>query len=72
MEKALAHAVNHSNSDKIFTGHMKNWFDAFQTLKFIHWLRNNHYPSLSLSQVQAFTEYSFTASFLNYVPGPPA
>jgi hypothetical protein len=72
IEKALEHAASHSTSGKIFKGHLKNWFDAFQTLKFIHWLRNNHYPSLPLSKVQSYTELPFTASFSNYAPGQPA
>jgi len=72
IEKALEHAVSHSSSGKIFAGHLNNWFDAFQTLKFIHWLRNNHYLSLPLSKVQTFTEVPFTVSFLDYAPGQPA
>ncbi|MDG2175620.1 MAG: hypothetical protein P8M72_05760 [Gammaproteobacteria bacterium] len=72
IEKALEHAVSHSTSGTIFAGHLNNWFDAFQTLKFIHWLRNNHFPSLPLSKVQTFTEVPFTASLLDYAPGQPA
>ena len=72
IEQALEHAASHSTSGKIFEKHLNNWFDSFQTLKFIHWLRNNHYPSLPLSKIQAFTDLPFTTSFSNYAPGQPA
>lgn len=31
--------------------HMHNWFDAFRTLKFIHWLRGKHLGEISLKNL---------------------
>ena len=30
-----------------------DWFDAFRTLKFVHYMRDNHYPDMPLSQALA-------------------
>lgn len=52
-EQALSHARKHSSNPHTFTRHIHNWFDAFKTLKFIHHLRNHHYPSIPYSKLRA-------------------
>ncbi|RDH45479.1 hypothetical protein [Zooshikella ganghwensis] len=32
--------------------HFHHWFDGFKTLKLIHYLRDNHFPSLTLNKLQ--------------------
>jgi len=64
IDKALNHALDNSRSEKVFQRHLTNWFDAFQTLKFIHWLRDNHLPSVPVRLIQDGTCLPFGA-----VPG---
>jgi hypothetical protein len=47
----IAHAMQHSNNASGFTRHLHNWFDGFRTLKFIHALRDDFYPSINLRQL---------------------
>ncbi len=59
---AWCHAKSHSGGRSQdphvqFIKHMTTWFDAFRTLKFIHFLRNNFYSSIALSEMQALTDY---------------
>ena len=59
---AWIHAKAHSGSraqdrHTQFIKHMIIWFDAFMTLKFIHFLRNNFYPSVALYELEAQTDY---------------
>ncbi len=44
---ALEHSLRQSSSSTRFIRHMHTWFDAFRTLKLIHYLRDYHYPSMS-------------------------
>jgi hypothetical protein len=46
--RALAHSLRQSSDSGRFTRHMHTWFDGFRTLKLIHYLRDHHYPSLSV------------------------
>lgn len=72
IQKSLAHAFSHSTSKKVFDRHLHNWFDAFQTLKFIHWFRNHHYPSQPWSLIQKEPVLPFVAACSNYAPELPA
>jgi hypothetical protein len=45
--EALGHSLRQSSDPDRFTRHMHTWFDAFRTLKLIHYLRDHHYPSIS-------------------------
>lgn len=38
-------------SMRTFNRYIKHWFDGFRTLKFIHYLRDNHYPSVPLKEI---------------------
>jgi hypothetical protein len=44
---ALQHALRQSSDAGQFNRQMHTWFDAFRTLKLIHYLRNHHLPSIS-------------------------
>lgn len=72
LEKALDHALAHSTQERIFNRHMDNWFDAFLTLKFIHWLRDNYYPSQSFTVIRDAKDLPFVSALAGYVPTPPA
>ncbi|MBT8053423.1 MAG: hypothetical protein HKN57_08140 [Xanthomonadales bacterium] len=57
--KALVHALAHSRDEDQFNRQMHTWFDAFRTLKLIHFLRDEYFPSVHLAQLAAnplFTE----------------
>ncbi len=54
---AWKHAVAHSNNQSQFHKHLIIWFDAFITLKFVHFLRDNHYPSITLRELAQYAEY---------------
>ena len=45
--EALQHAFRQSSDAKQFKRQMHTWFDAFRTLKLIHYLRDHHLPSIS-------------------------
>jgi len=44
--EAVADAVRRSHDPRILRRHLHTWFDGFRTLKFIHALRDQAYPSL--------------------------
>ncbi len=46
INKAVQHAVQHSNTEQGFLKHMHTWFDALKTLQFVHMLRDRKYPSV--------------------------
>ena len=48
-EKALEHCRQQAKNQAQFTKQLWQWFDGFRTLKFIHWLRDNNYPSIGFS-----------------------
>ncbi|AZZ91171.1 hypothetical protein EUZ85_10700 [Hahella sp. KA22] len=39
-----------SSTEQVFRRHFHCWFDGFQTLKWIHWWRDNLYPSIYCEQ----------------------
>ena len=49
--KAIEAARKVSNSPQSYIKHMHTWFDAFKTLKFVHSLRDNSYPNVSLHEI---------------------
>ena len=60
VEKALAHARTHGTTEGVYNRHLHHWFDAFRTLKFIHWLRDNHLPSVPMSCLTGDSGLPFT------------
>jgi hypothetical protein len=68
-EKQVAHLLDSLSMEKFFghiakqgkngipaskrLEHFNNWFDAFKTLKFIHYLRDHHFPNLALRELLA-------------------
>ena len=54
--EGLKHAINHSSSKHgrsatQFIKHLITWFDGFRTLKFVHYLRDNFYSSVTVDIV---------------------
>ncbi len=48
---ALQHAFRQSSDSKQFKRQMHTWFDAFRTLKLIHYLRDHQLPSISFEEL---------------------
>ena len=51
--QALDHAFRQSKSLDQFTRQMNTWFDAFRTLKLIHYLRDHRLPTISYSTLES-------------------
>jgi hypothetical protein len=49
--RALDHAFRHSSDPAGFTRQMHTWFDAFRTLKLVHFLRDHGLPSVDFSRL---------------------
>jgi hypothetical protein len=47
----LMKGINQYKSMPTFNRYIRHWFDAFKTLKFIHYLRDNHFPSVPLREI---------------------
>lgn len=60
-EKAIIHALQHSDTQDAFCRHLHVWFDAFRTLKFIHSLRDRALPSIPLAKMWAQSDFLFTS-----------
>lgn len=52
-ERALEHAFRQSSSQEQFSRQVHTWFDAFRTLKLIHYLRDHHIPSVSYQALES-------------------
>ena len=50
VDKILQHAYRQCKDYSRFKFFIKVWFDGFRTLKFIHYLRDNYFPSLPLEE----------------------
>ena len=50
---AIAHCRQHSSTSDDFCRHFQQWFDGFRTLKFVHALRDNGCPDLTLPELAA-------------------
>jgi hypothetical protein len=50
---ALSHARKHGRNPQQCLKHLHSWFDGFRTLKFIHKLRAESFPSISFETLQA-------------------
>lgn len=51
----VEHALQQSKNAKTFQQHFHCWFDAFKTLKFVHFLQSNYYPASSFQDVDVKT-----------------
>ena len=56
-EQALEHAFRQSRSLDQFIRQMHTWFDAFRTLKLIHFLRDLYLPSITYAKLKANPVY---------------
>jgi len=52
-QQALEHAFRQSKNLDQFTRQMHTWFDAFRTLKLIHFLRDHCLPSMPYARLQS-------------------
>ena len=41
----------HHKQERVFNKFLSDWFDAFRTLKFVHFMRDNYLPSVPLSEL---------------------
>ena len=57
VRRALDHAFRQSKSEDQFARQVHTWFDAFRTLKLIHFLRDHYLPSISFGQLEATQVY---------------
>ena len=46
-QAAQRHLTKHWSNPQRYQQHLNDWFDAFRTLKFLHYLRSESYPDLS-------------------------
>ncbi|NEQ97206.1 MAG: hypothetical protein F6K30_10845 [Cyanothece sp. SIO2G6] len=58
LAQTLQQAQRQSRDRPHFHRFMQTWFDAFRTLKFVHYLRDSHYPSLSFEPLMEEMERS--------------
>ncbi|MGI0117306.1 hypothetical protein [Zooshikella sp. RANM57] len=49
------HIIQQKLTEKKLKEHFHHWFDGFKTLKLIHYLRDNHFPSLTLTELQQYS-----------------
>lgn len=56
-DQALVHAFRQSRSLDQFTRQMHTWFDAFRTLKLIHFLRDSDFPSIPYANLEMNTVF---------------
>lgn len=62
---ALRTAINSSKNPKIYLQHFHHWFDSFRTLKFVHTMRDNYYPSMPIREIikqPLYASYNFSSS----------
>ena len=53
IEVAFRHLTKQCKTTQQYLLHIHHWFDAFRTLKFVHYLRDNHFPNISYHQLKA-------------------
>jgi len=56
-DKALEHAFRQSRNLDQFKRQMHTWFDAFRTLKLIHFLRDQYLPSIAYAKLRTYPRY---------------
>jgi hypothetical protein len=63
-ENAWNKILNSSKSPTQINKQKINWFDAFRTLKFVHYLRDNSFPLINM-----FDALDNILTYYNYSPG---
>ena len=58
INKLLIHLRNQSNTESQCLEQVHQWFDAFRTLKFIHYLQKEYYPAVVLSDAISQVNFS--------------
>ncbi len=62
---AIVTAIKSSKTPAICQQHLHTWFDNFKTLKFIHHMRDEYYPSLPIKEIiqqPLYASYNLSAS----------
>jgi len=60
----LAHGFKQCPSETHFVRHLHDYFDGFRSLKLIHWLRDNHFPSIPQKElIDALQKQTFHPIF---------
>jgi len=49
LDTLINHISTHIKNEKQATQQIELWFDAFKTLKFIHYLQNTKFPAMPLN-----------------------
>jgi hypothetical protein len=65
---ALEHAFRQSKDIEQFTRQMHTWFDAFRTLKLIHFLRDSALPSVSYAGLATDNTFHWIPDKLKLIP----
>ena len=60
IDKLIAHLGTLTNKQKM--NHFHHWFDAFRTLKFIHFLQENYYPKMLLEAALELSPFDQTGA----------
>ena len=66
VETWIQHGFNQCKTEIHFLRHMNHAFDAFRTLKFIHYIRDNKYSSIPINKLkdgQALNAFSLTEKY---------
>lgn len=64
VDAALEHAKRQSNNPVQCLKQINDWFDAFKTLKYIHHLREHHWPSISAEQLSRARQHAAYQAFI--------
>lgn len=64
-QAALQHALKQSSNEIQFSRQMHTWFDAFRTLKLIHYLRDHSLPSVSYKELKDSDPFNSFNSWVN-------
>lgn len=59
IDELLFHLAKQGDTDAQLQRHAHDWFDAFRTLKFIHYLQEHYYPPVMLSEALSHAEQLF-------------
>jgi len=64
VDKAIHHSLKQSKDRDAFVRQMNIWFDAFRTLKFIHFMRDQYFPSQLLENSVEIAPFKISAQLL--------
>ena len=56
---AVVKLLKNNRSEQAFNKQLNAWFDAFRTLKFIHFVEKSHFPPISLAEAKKISSFTF-------------